>query len=99
MTELLDHEEALALQGIVEALQRAGEGLAEAAALRSRIRRHPWLATGLSACAGFVGGPILLRLSARLLGATATGAPAHARRAGALPVLAMTALRIARARR
>jgi len=97
--ELLDHEEALALQGIVEALQRAGEGLAEAAALRARIRRHPWLATGFSACAGFVGGPILLRVFARLLSATSTGAPELARRPSALPALAIAALRIARARR
>lgn len=59
--ELLDHEEALAVQRLRASLQQAGEDLCAAIDLRPSIRRHPILATGLGAALGFAGGPLLPR--------------------------------------
>jgi hypothetical protein len=71
LEQLLDREEALALQRISESVKRLGEGLCTATNLRGTIRRHPLLATGLGACLGFAGGPLLRRTLARALSATA----------------------------
>ena len=67
MGQLLDREEALAIQRISETLQNAGEGLCRATDLRARIQRHPYLYAGLGACLGFVGGPFVGRTLARVL--------------------------------
>jgi hypothetical protein len=56
--QVLDHEEALAIERIRSSVQRAGEELCAVIDLRPRIRRHPLLAAGLGAAFGFVGGPI-----------------------------------------
>jgi hypothetical protein len=58
--ELLDHEEALALQRISGGLQRLGDELGQQLNYTDTIRDHPLLTTGLSALLGFVGGPLLL---------------------------------------
>src|SRR5690349_23443140 len=67
--QLLDREEALAIQRVSEALQHVGEELCGATDLRGRIRRSPYLAAGLGACLGFVGGPWVLRTLGHVLGA------------------------------
>ena len=69
--QLLDREEALALQRISAAVHQLGDDLCTATDLRGRIRRHPLLAAGLGACLGFVGGPFVRRTLERALGATA----------------------------
>jgi len=68
--QLLDREEALALQRISTAVQNVGEGLLAATDLRGSIRRHPFLTAGLGVCLGFVGGPFVLRTFKRVLGAS-----------------------------
>ncbi len=70
--QLLDREEALATQRISESLQLLGEDLCRATDLRERIRRRPFLAAGLGACLGFLGGPLLLRAFQHVLRATSS---------------------------
>lgn len=69
--QLLDREEALAVQRITHAVQRVGEEFAVATDLRARIRRHPYLSTALGACLGYLGGPLVGRTLKRALNATA----------------------------
>jgi hypothetical protein len=97
--ELLDNEEALAIQRIATTVQRFGDDLCVAADVRQRIRRHPFLATGLGVLAGFVGGPPILRTVKRLLTATSDKGKAASRLPGNFQELVMASLRIARARR
>jgi hypothetical protein len=97
--ELLDNEEALAIQRIASTVQRFGDDLCVAADVRQRIRRHPFLATGLGAFAGFVGGPPILRTVVRLLTATSNKSKSTSPVPGNFPELVMASLRIARARR
>ena len=59
--ELLDQEESLAMNKLAGSVERLGEDLCVAADLRAKIRSHPFLATGISACLGFIASPILLR--------------------------------------
>jgi hypothetical protein len=69
--ELLDHEEALAIQRIAGSVQRLGDDVLVATDLRGRIRRHPFLAVGIGAFSGFVGGPLLLGTLERVMTMTA----------------------------
>ncbi len=59
---LLDREEALAIQRLTGSIQRVSDEIIEAVDLRARIRRNPWIAVGIGATAGFLGGPFVLRL-------------------------------------
>lgn len=97
--ELLDHEEALAIQRIASSVERLGEGLCVATDLRPRIRRHPFLATGIAAVAGCVGAPLLLRALGRLPAVGSSLANFALRRNHSLPGLALASLRAVRARR
>lgn len=97
--ELLDQEEALAIQNVADSALRLGDDLSAAADLRGRIRRHPFLAIGLGAVAGFVGGPLLLRASKRLLSSASGVALAASARPQALSGFLRTSLRAVRARR
>jgi hypothetical protein len=94
--QLLDREEALAIQRLADSVQNLGEDMCTMAELRPRIRRHPVLATGLAALLGFFGGPPVLRGLERVATAAA-GLPAL-RSAGprTLPGLALAALRLVR---
>ena len=64
--EFLEREEALALQRLTSVVQRAADELCPASELRPLIRRHPFLATGLGAFLGFVSGPHMLRVLAKI---------------------------------
>jgi hypothetical protein len=96
---LLAREEARAIQRIADSVQRLGDDVLTATELRSRIRRHPFLATGLGACLGFLGGPLmpsfLRRMSAMASGLTS---PAS-RQPHTLPGIALASLRAVRAHR
>ena len=70
--ELLDDEQARAIQEIAASVQRSGEELCGAAGLRPRIRRHPFVAMGLGAFLGFVGVPLVPRALLRTLAATSS---------------------------
>jgi hypothetical protein len=70
--ELLDHEEALAIQRIAGSVQRLGDDVLAATDLRGRIRRHPFLAIGIGAVSGFIGGPLLLGAFKRVLTMTSS---------------------------
>jgi hypothetical protein len=97
--ELLDHEEALAIQRITVSVQRLGGDLCAAADLRRRIRSHPFIATGLAALAGFAGSKLGLRAIGSLSTMTSSLAGLAAQRPITLPGLVMTSLRLVRARR
>jgi len=94
--QLLDREEALAIQRLADSVQNLGEDVCAMAELRPRIRRHPFLATGLAALLGVVAGPPVLRRLERIATATA-GLPAL-RSSGprTLPGLALASLRLVR---
>jgi hypothetical protein len=96
--ELLDREEALAIQRIASSVQRVGDDLCAATDARGRIRRHPFLATGLGALAGFVGGPLILRGLKRVLTMTSNTTNSASSRPHTLPGLVMASLRGVRAR-
>jgi len=97
MEELLDQEEALAIQRITESVHSTGEELCSAAELRPTIRRHPFLAVGLGAAAGFFGGPLLVRSSRRLLTKLPATLGALSGRASSLQGIALASLRAVRA--
>lgn len=97
--ELLDHEEALALQKIADSARRLGDDVCAAADLRRRIRRHPLLASGLGVFVGYVGGPLFLRAFERILALTSSVPAPAARRPHTLPGLVLASLRVVRARR
>ena len=96
---LLDQQEALALQQLTDTLQRVGEELILATRLRPRIRRHPLLAVGLGALAGFFGGPLLVRGARRVLTMLPAGLGLAARSPQELFGLASSSLRALRPRR
>lgn len=95
---LLDHEEALAIQRIAGSVQRLGDDLCVATDLRRRIRRHPFLATGLGALAGFVGGPLLLRVFQRISTMIPSVPKSASGRSHTLPGLVLATLRGVRVR-
>jgi hypothetical protein len=103
--EFLDCEEALAIQRIADSVQRLGDDLCAATDLRRRIRRHPFLATGLGGFAGFVGGPLMLRALKGMLTLTScVPNPSFvpnlsSRRPHTLPGLVLASMRVVRARR
>jgi hypothetical protein len=66
--ELLDREEAFALQRIACATERFGDDLCEAGRLRAHIREHPLVAVGLGGLLGFLCGPPAMRLLGRVPG-------------------------------
>ena len=72
--ELLDREEARAIQEITDSVQRLGDDLCAATDLRAKIRRHPFLAVGLSTGTGVflgcAGGSSVPRILRRILSAT-----------------------------
>jgi len=68
--QLLEREEALAIDRIRDSLANVGSDLVRVTGLRGAIRRHPLLSTGLGACLGFVGGPLLLGAVKKVLSAT-----------------------------
>lgn len=68
--ELLDQEEARALQRLVGTAQRMGEDLCLETDLRRRIRTHPLLATGLGALAGFLASQLVPMATRRVLTAS-----------------------------
>jgi hypothetical protein len=96
--ELLDHEEALAIRRLASSVERLGDDLCIAADLRPRIRRHPFIATGLAAIAGFVGAPLVLRTLGRVPTMGTSLANFALRRNHSLPALVLTSLRAVRAR-
>jgi ElaB/YqjD/DUF883 family membrane-anchored ribosome-binding protein len=63
--DLLDREEARALNQLADAAHRAGEDFCTRFEVRERIRGHPWVSLALGAATGFVGGAPLLRVMAR----------------------------------
>jgi hypothetical protein len=91
--ELLDREEALALQRIGESMRDLGEDLSRATGLRQRIRSHPFLAAGLGACLGFAGGPLALRACKRALSLASSTPFLGALKTRALPGVVLAALR------
>jgi len=94
--QLLDREEALAIQRLADSVQNLGEDVFAMTELRPRIRRHPFIAAGLGALLGFVGGPIILRGLKRVVSAAA-GVPAlHSSVPRTLPGFALAALRLVR---
>lgn len=95
---LLDHEEALAIQKIADSVQRLGDDLCVATDLRRRIRRHPFLATGIGALAGFVGGPALLKVVQRISASIPSAPNSAPRPSHSLPGLVLATLRGVRAR-
>lgn len=97
--EFLDHEEGLATQDIADSVQRLGNDLCASADLRRRIRRHPFLATGLGAVLGFVGGPLILRALERRVSMTSSVPMPVSRRPRVHPCLALAWLRVVRAGR
>lgn len=74
--ELLDREEARAIQGLTDSVQRLGDDLCAATDLRGRIRRHPFLAVGLAAGTGVflgcAGGSSVPRILRRILSTTSS---------------------------
>ena len=96
--ELLDHEESRAIQRITGSVQRLGDDFLVATDLRERIRRHPFMATGIGALAGFVGGPLLFGAFRRTLAMTSTETNPASRPLQTLPRLLLTTLRGVRAR-
>lgn len=94
--ELLDREEARAIQHIVDAVQHVGSDLCAAADVRRRISRHPFLATGLGAFVGFVGGPLILQAVKGALTAASSLRNPITRPLHTLPGLALASLRIMR---
>jgi hypothetical protein len=96
--ELLDREEALAIQRITNTLGSVGEDLCAATALRPAIRGHPLLAVGLGAVAGFFGGPVLLKASRRLVGGVPSMLGAVSNPTKHLKGIALASLRAVRAR-
>ena len=77
-------------------MQKLGEGVCATAELRPRIRSHPFLATGLAALLGYVGGPLVLRGLERMLEA-ASGLPSavapHANRWTGITLASLRLLR------
>jgi hypothetical protein len=94
--QLLDREEALAIQRLADSLRNLAEDACAMAELRPRILRQPFLATGLAGVLGFVGGPRVLRGLERVA-TGAAGLPAL-RSSGprTLPGLALASLRLLR---
>lgn len=96
--QLLDHEEALAIQRIADSVQRLGEDLCAATGARESIRRHPFVATGLGAVIGFVAGPLILKAFERILLATSSVTNSASPRTPAIPALVLTSIRAVRSR-
>ncbi len=96
---LLENEEALAIQRIADSVQRLGDDVCAATGVRERIRRHPFVAAGIGAVCGFVGGPLILQSLERILTATSGVSNAAPARMRPLPELLMTSLRAIRSRR
>ena len=95
---MLDREESLAIQSIAGSVQRLGDGVLAATDLRGRIRRHPFLAIGIGALSGFLGGPLLFGALKRVV-TNSSGAPNHASGSlHGLPGLVIASLRGVRAR-
>ncbi len=99
VSELLDYEEAMAIQGITATVQRLGTDILVATDVRNRIRRHPFLAVGIGACLGFVTGPFLLRNFKGILIAATTLPSRIPRPPHSLPGLVTASLSAFRARR
>jgi hypothetical protein len=79
-------------------VQNLGEDVCVATDLRPRIRRHPFLATGLAGVLGFFGGPLVLRGLRRVLEATSGHSGAGSPRSQGLPGIALASLRLVRGR-
>lgn len=94
--ELLDQEEARALQRMTHSVQRLGDDLCAATAARERIRRHPLAAVGLGAVIGFVVGPPALGACKALLGSTSMAANPDSKRSRRLPGVSLDTLRFLR---
>jgi hypothetical protein len=97
--QLLDCQEALAIQRIADSVQRFGENVCVAADVRGKIRRHPLTAVGLAALSGFIGGPLILRNVQGWAASASTLAKSTSLRPPNLPDLVLASLRVARARR
>jgi hypothetical protein len=97
--ELLAHEEVLAIQRIASSVQRLGDDVFAAADLRRRIRKHPFLSTGLGALLGFVGGPLVPRAVVRISKMTSSVANPASLRPHTLPGLVWASLRAVGAHR
>jgi hypothetical protein len=97
--QLLEQEEARAIQRLASSLHRLEHDVLAAVELRARIRRHPFLATGLGAALGFAAAPLAPRIL-RWIVTAASGLPHLAAR---MPVgvacLVLASVRGARARR
>jgi hypothetical protein len=91
--QLLDREEAQAIQRISAAAQHFGEDICRATDLRARIRRHPFLSTALGVGLGFFGGPFVLRTFRRILDATSSIPIPGSRPPYALPGFVFASLR------
>lgn len=70
---------------MAEAVQSLGDDVLAATDLRQRIRRHPWVATGVGAMVGYVGGPRVLRGIAGALGFIAALGPLSASSSSKIP--------------
>jgi len=93
VAELLDQEEAHAIEQIVGAVQRMADEAVLATDLRERIRRHPSIALSLAAFFGFAAAPLFGRAARRALAATVksrNSTPLHSR---SLQELALASLR------
>lgn len=97
--ELLDREEALAIQQLTRSVQQLGEDAQAALDLRRRIRSHPLLSAGIAAAAGFVAGPFLPRALRGLAGTSSFVSKTAAGSPRLVPGLVRAALDAARARR
>jgi hypothetical protein len=93
IAQLLDGEEALAIEQLTHSLQGLGEGLCGAADLRARIRAHPFLASGLCAGIGFLAAPWLGRAGRQLFAAGAGLRSMKAASATSIPDLLLASLR------
>src|SRR5688500_1622423 len=95
---LLERESARAVEDVAASLQRAGEDLVTATDVRRRIRSHPLLAAAIAGVAGWLGGPLVVRLLQRTASNSLTSGVL-----GAVPglqgKLALASLRLVRPRR
>lgn len=72
VAQLLDQEEAWAIEGLTDRIGRCGESSPGVERLRARIRRFPLFSAGLGALIGFVGAPIAVQSGRRLCEAAGT---------------------------
>lgn len=89
----------MAIQRITDSVQRLGADLCDATDLRRSIRRHPFVAMGLGAFAGFLGSPLILRGVRRILAMTSSAPKPASWWPSTLPNLVLESLRGIRARR